>query len=108
MTYEETNNLPRIRTRKTKTHEKLPRDQDINSGMVPGCSQGALGLSKAPRYPDTRLGLYFNGKPPKPQPAGHIYEKFEKLTPEIFKMSFFMKFKTSLALPPYYSTRNQR
>ena len=25
------------------------------------------------------------------------------MTPEIFKMSFFMKFKTSPTLPPYYS-----
>ena len=32
------------------------------------------------------------------------YENFEKLTPEIFKMSFFVKFKISPHLPPYYST----
>ena len=31
------------------------------------------------------------------------YKHFEKLTPEIFKMSFFMEVKTSPTLPPYYS-----
>ena len=46
----------------------------------------------------------FLGKPVRAQPAGQKYENFEKLTPELFKMSFFMKFKTSCALPPYYST----
>ena len=46
----------------------------------------------------------FPRKPTKAQTAGQKYENFEKLTPELFKMSFFMKFKTSCALPPYYST----
>ena len=48
--------------------------------------------------------LKFPGKPPKAQTAGQKYEHYEKLTPELFKMSFFMKFKTSSTLPPYYST----
>ena len=48
--------------------------------------------------------LKFPAKHPKAQTAGQKYENFEKLTPEIFKMSFFMKFKTSCTLPPYYST----
>ena len=52
--------------------------------------------------------LKFPRKPPKPQPAGHIYEQFEKLTPEILKMSFFMKFKTSPNLPPYYSIESMK
>ena len=47
--------------------------------------------------------LKFPGKPPKTQQAGQKYEHFEKLTPEIFKMSFLIKFKTSPNLPPYYS-----
>ena len=46
----------------------------------------------------------FPGKPPKAQTASQKYENFKKMTPEIFKMSFFIKFKTSSTLPPYYST----
>ena len=46
----------------------------------------------------------FLGKPPKPQQDSQKYKHIEKLTPEIFKMSFFIKFKTSPHLPPYYST----
>jgi len=45
----------------------------------------------------------FLRKPVRAHAAGQKYENFEKLTPEIFKVSFFMKFKTSPALPPYYS-----
>ena len=47
--------------------------------------------------------LKFPGKLPKTQQDSQKYEHFGKLTPEIFKMSFFMKFKTSPTLPPYYS-----
>ena len=48
--------------------------------------------------------LKFPGKLPKTQQAGQKYKHSEKLTPKIFKMSFFIKFKTSPNLPPYYST----
>ena len=44
------------------------------------------------------------GKLSKAAGTDHKHEDLEKLTPEIFKMSFFMKFKTSPHLPPYYST----
>ena len=43
------------------------------------------------------------GKPVRAPRGAQKYANFEKLTPKIFKMSFFMKFKTSPALPPYYS-----
>ena len=42
-------------------------------------------------------------KPVRAPTGAQKYANFEKLTPEITKMSFFMKFKTSPALPPYYS-----
>ena len=44
------------------------------------------------------------GKLSKATGTDRKYEHLEKLIPEIFKMSFFMKFKTSPHLPPYYST----
>ena len=43
------------------------------------------------------------GKPVRAPRGAQKYANFEKLTPKITKMSFFMKFKTSPTLPPYYS-----
>ena len=43
-------------------------------------------------------------KPVRAQGGAQKNANFEKLTPKITKMSFFMKFKTSPHLPPYYST----
>ena len=59
-----------------------------------------LGLSFCMR---SLICLKFPGKPAGAPRGAQKYANIEKLTPKITKMSFFMKFKTSPALPPYYS-----
>ena len=60
-------------------------------------SPGALLLHALIKYSN------FQRKTVRAPTGAQNYENFEKLTPKITKMSFFMKFKTSPALPPYYS-----
>ena len=48
------------------------------------------------------------GKPKNGKTTVRIYADFEKLTPDSFKMSVFIKFKTSSSLPPYYSTEPKK
>ena len=48
------------------------------------------------------------GKPKDGKTTVRNHADSEKLTPKLFKMSVFMKSKTSSSLPPYYSTEPKK